>query len=166
MPPVWYEAVLRWQSPEGPRYAMGATFPGLLGVAIGRTPELSWGVTYAFMDCIDSWVEDCRDGKYRRGDNWLPFVSRSEVVRRKKNPPVEFVFYENNHGVLDGDPTAEGYYLATRWSAREDIGAVALEGTCAILVSTSLPKCSCATARACSPATRSVWLGHPLRNRS
>jgi len=134
LPPVWYEAVLRWSSPEGPRYAMGATFPGLLGVAVGRTPELSWGVTYAFMDCIDSWIEDCRDGKYRRGDAWLPFITRKEVIRRKKHSPEEVTFYENNHGVLDGDPLKDGYYLATRWSAREEIGAAALNATCAVLV--------------------------------
>ena len=40
-------------------------------MAIGRTHDLAWGVTYAFMDCIDSWIEDCREGKYRRGDSWL-----------------------------------------------------------------------------------------------
>jgi penicillin amidase len=133
LPPVWYEAVLRWRTPQGPRYAMGATFPGLLGVAVGRTPDLAWGVTYAFMDSFDSWIEDCREGKYRRGEEWLPFVSRKEVVRRKKHPPLELTFYENQHGVLDGNPNEAGLYLATRWSAREGAGAEALDGSCAIL---------------------------------
>ncbi len=133
LPPVWYEAVLRWQSRQGPRYAMGATFPGLVGVAIGRTPELAWGVTYAFMDCIDSWIEECRGGTYRRGNAWLPFATRKEVIRRKKHPPLELVFYENAHGVLDGNPKQAGYYLATRWSAREDAGGAALDGSCALL---------------------------------
>jgi len=133
-PAVWYEAVLRWQAQDGLHYAMGSTFPGIPGVAIGRTRDLAWGVTYAFMDCIDSWIEECREGKYRRGDSWLPFAARKETIRRKKNPPGEVIFYENSHGVLDGDPSAPGYYLATRWSCREDNAPTALDSTCAILV--------------------------------
>jgi len=133
LPAIWYETVLRWPSTDGLRYAMGASFPGLPGVSVGRTPDLAWGVTYAFMDCMDSWVEDCRDGKYRRGDAWLPFETRKEIIRRRKNPPLELVFHENPHGVLGGDPNETGYYLATCWSARDGTGAAALDGACGIL---------------------------------
>ena len=74
LPAVWYETVLK----IGDRYAMGATMPGIAGVLIGRTDRLAWGGTYSFMDAIDSWVEHCRDGKYRRGDDrWLPFQRRT-----------------------------------------------------------------------------------------
>src|ERR1044071_9788341 len=127
-PPVWYEAVLRWGAQEGPHYAIGSTFPGIPGVAIGRNRDLAWGVTYAFMDCIDSWIEECREGKYRRGDSWLPFTSRKETIRRKKNAPVELIFYENDHGVLDGDPFQPGHYRTTRWSCREDEAPTASSG--------------------------------------
>ena len=133
LPAIWYEAVLRWQSADGPHYAMGATFPGIPGVSIGRTRDLAWGITYAFMDCMDSWVEDCRAGKYRRGDDWLPFETRKEIIRRKKNPPLEIVFHENPHGVLSGNPNETGYYLATRWSCGEATSATALAGGCGIL---------------------------------
>lgn len=133
LPAIWYETVLRWRSPDGPRYAMGGTFPGLPGVSVGRNRELSWGVTFAFMDCMDSWVEDCRDGKYRRGDAWLPFETRKEIVRRKKHPPQEITFYENPHGVLNGDATKAGYYLSSRWSCGDGTSAEALEAACAIL---------------------------------
>ena len=133
LPAIWYEAVLRWSSSDGPHYAMGATFPGLPGVSIGRTRDLAWGITYAFMDCMDSWVEDCRDGKYRRGDDWLPFETRKEIIRRKKNPPLELFFHENPHGVLGGDPHNPGYYLATRWSCRDGTSAEAMDGGCGIL---------------------------------
>jgi penicillin amidase len=133
LPAVWYEAVLRWRASSSLRYAVGATFPGLPGMAIGRTPELSWGVTHAFMDCMDSWIEECKEGKYRRGDEWLPFTARRETIRRKKNLPLEITFFENQHGILDGDPFAPGFYLATRWSCR-DGGAEGLDATYAILV--------------------------------
>jgi len=152
-PAVWYEAVLRWQAQDGPHYAMGSTFPGIPGVAIGRNRHLAWGVTYAFMDCIDSWIEDCREGKYRRGDSWLPFTTRKETIRRKKNPPVEAVFYENNHGVLDGDPSAPGLYLTTRWSCREDNAPTALDSTCAILVAKTVEEGQAALGR----VSNSAW---------
>src|SRR5439155_24804787 len=138
---------LRWRAQDGTHYAMGATFPGLPGVAIGRTRDLAWGVTYAFMDCIDSWIEQCRDGKYRRGDSWLPFVTRKEIVRRKKKKPLELVFYENSHGVLDGDPSEAGYYLATCWSCRDETGAAALDATCAILAARTVKEGQAALGR-------------------
>jgi len=76
------------------------------------------------MDAEDSWVEQCRDGKYFREDQgWLPFRTRREVILRKKKEPVEVVFYENDHGVLEGDPNREGYYLATCWAPSKAGGA-------------------------------------------
>ena len=132
LPPVWYEAILSWGSGDHRHYAMGGTFPGAPGVIFGRNPNLAWGVTYAFMDCIDSWIEDCRDGKYRRLE-WFPFSQRKEVIRRKKHPPHEITFYENNHGVLEGDPNLPGLYLATRWSSGENTSAGTLDAACGIL---------------------------------
>jgi penicillin amidase len=114
LPNVWYEIVL-----EAPgRYVMGATMPGLPAILVGRTHELAWGVTYAFMDAIDSWVEECRTGCCRRGDDqWEPLRQRKEEILRRKKPPVELTVYENEHGILEGDPHRPGRYLATRWSA-------------------------------------------------
>lgn len=114
LPAVWQEIVL--ELPD--RYVLGGTMPGIPAVILGRSAELSWGVTYAFMDAVDSWIEDCRDGCYRRGDDdWLPFTERREQVLRKKKEPVELVFWENHHGTLDGDPREPGLYLSSRWAA-------------------------------------------------
>lgn len=124
LPSVWSEIVLKTRD----RFAIGASFPGLPGVLIGRTQDLAWGATYTFMDAEDSWVERCKDGKYYREDQgWFPFRIRKEVILRKKKAPVEVVFYENDHGVLDGDPNREGTYLATRWAPSES-GGIGLSG--------------------------------------
>jgi penicillin amidase len=112
LPNVWAEQSFRW--PGG--YAILMTMPGLPAPLIGRNEHLSWGTTYTFMDAIDSWVEHCRDGKFRRGEQWVDFDKRVEVIRRKKREPVVETFWENQHGVLDGDPLVDGYRLATRWS--------------------------------------------------
>ncbi|HET9063815.1 MAG TPA: penicillin acylase family protein, partial [Candidatus Binatia bacterium] len=126
LPAVWYEIVLRL----GERFCIAGTMPGLPGLPIGRTNDVAWGATYTFMDAIDSWIEECRDGKYRRDvpgrTEWHPFRARTEIIRRKKSPPVEVTFYENGHGVLDGDPQIEGLYLATRWATARGTGARSL----------------------------------------
>ncbi|MFN8546059.1 MAG: penicillin acylase family protein [Candidatus Binatia bacterium] len=132
LPAVWCEVVLEL----GPRWCIGATMPGFPATLLGRTNDLAWGATYTFMDATDSWIEDCRDGCHRRvgptGDSWLPFRVRREVVRRKRKPPVEVVFYENGHGVLDGDPHEPGLRLATRW-APSTSGTASLAAVFALL---------------------------------
>ena len=123
LPALWYEAVLEWDG----RYCIAATMPGLSAMLLGRTPDLAWGATYTFMDATDSWVEECRDGRYRRhtggGDQWVPFRTRTEVITRKQHPAATVTVYENDHGVLDGDPTQPGFYLTTRWATASDTGA-------------------------------------------
>lgn len=115
LPNIWYEIVGKIKE----RYIIGATIPGASAFVIGRSPELAWGATYAFADSVDSWIEDCREGKYRRGDTWKEFKVRKEIIKRKKKEDVEVTFYENDHGVLEGNPYDGGYYLATRWAGGE-----------------------------------------------
>ena len=112
---------------------VAATMPGMPGLLLGRTNDLAWGATYSFLDGIDSWIEDCRDGRYRRGkkgrEEWVAFRVRTEVIRRKSKPDVTVTFHENEHGVLDGDPATPGLYLATRWASGAGTGAASLAAT-------------------------------------
>ena len=126
MPAVWYEAVLD----HGERWSAGATMPGLPAVLVGRSPDVAWGLTYGGGDATDSWVEQCRDGRYMRevdGERqWLPFGRRDELVRRRGSSPLPLPVFENEHGVLDGDPHVEGRYLCTRWASAHGTGAASL----------------------------------------
>ena len=113
LPNVWYEIVLKTED----RYAIGATMPGAPAVLIGRNPDLAWSATYSFMDGTDSWIEYCREGKYlRKPDTWIQFAEREEIIKRKNKDPAKVVFFKNDHGVLEGDPQKEGYYLTTAWA--------------------------------------------------
>ena len=124
LPAIWYEVVLEL----GNRYCIASTMPGLPGPLLGRTNDLAWGATYTFLDAVDSWIEDCRNGSYRRcgedgtEDAWLPFRTRTEVIQRRRKADVSITFYENEHGCLDGDPNHPGLYLATRWSGASGPG--------------------------------------------
>src|SRR5207247_1572510 len=83
LPNVWCEVVLK----SGARYGLGATMPGIPVLLIGRNNDVAWGATYAFMDAIDSWVEECRGGKCRRDGapgGWAAPRARKETIRRKK----------------------------------------------------------------------------------
>jgi len=98
-------------------------------ILVGRNRAVAWGATYASADAIDSWVEDCRDGCFRRGidgkERWEPFDVREEVIERRRGDPLRLSFHDNLHGTLDGDPNVPGRYLATRWAGR-DCGAKSL----------------------------------------
>ena len=127
LPNVWCEQAVR----HGDDYALAMTMPGLPAPLVGRSRRLAWGATYTFMDGVDSWMEECRDGERRVGDAWVALSARTEVVRRKGGEPVEWTFYESEHGVLDGDPGVPGLYLSTRWAPGSS-GAESLEAAAAM----------------------------------
>ena len=118
LPAIWQEILLR----VGDFYCMGVYIPGAPLPALGRTNTLAWSATYACMDAMDYFVEDVRNGAYRRGDRWVPFTVREEVIAVKDGAARVVRFYENEHGVLDGEPTDDGYYLCLAMSMR-DAGA-------------------------------------------
>ncbi|MCA9099942.1 MAG: penicillin acylase family protein, partial [Planctomycetales bacterium] len=117
LPAIWYEVVLQW----GDEYLMGASLPGTPMVAVGRTRDLSWGVTYLKGDTSDFFIEDCRQRngrwQYRRQDGWHDFRVRTEVIARKGQPAETVLVYENDEGTLDANPdeTGEGLYLSIKW---------------------------------------------------
>jgi penicillin amidase len=118
LPALWQEVVLH----AGDYYLMGFTIPGLVGVPVARTNHLAWSPTYGCMDIMDYFIEEVKGGKYRRGEDWLPFEVREEVLAIKDSGPLTVRYYENEHGVLAGEPQEDGYYLSLAWSMR-DAGA-------------------------------------------
>ncbi len=113
LPNIWYEIALKTED----SYAMGGTMPGMPALLVGRNPDLAWSATYTFMDSTDSWIEKCKNGKYlREPDIWTEFTKREEIIKRRKKKSAKVIFLENDHGVLEGDPCEEGYYLTTAWA--------------------------------------------------
>ena len=130
LPAIWYEAVLRWSGEGGQeQYAMGATLPGCPLMAVGRTGDLAWGVTYMHANTSDHFIEDVRrkpqaeeggdEGRavwqYRRGEQWIDYAPRVESIARRGADPVEEVVYENGVGVLATEPEEDGHYLSVAW---------------------------------------------------
>lgn len=121
LPAIWYEVVLDWSGDSGEKqYAMGATLPGCPLMAVGRTPQLSWGVTYLAADTSDYFIEDCRPGgetgwQYRREQTWHDFRLRREEIKRKGQSPLELEVLENDLGTLTRTPEEQGTYMSVAW---------------------------------------------------
>ncbi len=87
MPSLWYETHLstpEWQ-------AAGVSLPGVPLIVIGHNAEIAWGVTNAFVDAQDLYVEqfDPQDAtRYRVKDGWAKAnVVREEIrVKGEKEP--------------------------------------------------------------------------------
>ncbi len=127
LPAIWYEAVMH--TDDG--YRIGATMPGVPGLVMGRTRDISFGFTYGFMDMIDYFIEDIRDGGYRRGDSFIPLKTRTENISRKGRSPLEITIRETDLGILECDPREpdlkNGLYLGLAWSAHKTGSAASLD---------------------------------------
>jgi len=119
LPPIWYEMIWRIEA----HTTMGVTMPGLPVMVFGRNDSIAWANTYGFMDMMDYFIEDCRDGDYRCDGEWHPFRKRTEILRPKRRKPIHLTFYENHHGVLEGEPHEPGKYLCLAFSGRTGVGA-------------------------------------------
>ncbi len=80
IPCLWYLARLRAPG----LWAAGATIPGLFGIVIGRNRHCAWGVTVAFADTQDLFVEEVKpgpDGRLlaRTAEGWEPVSFRVEA---------------------------------------------------------------------------------------
>ncbi|MBW2365624.1 MAG: penicillin acylase family protein, partial [Deltaproteobacteria bacterium] len=123
LPSIWYETAM--VTPK--TYMMGVNMPGVPFITIGRTKKIAWSVTYSFMDVIDYFIEDVKGKKYLRGNRRIPFRIRTETIKPKRKKPIVLKFYENDIGVIEGEPTVDGYYLNFAWSSRKGTIASSIE---------------------------------------
>lgn len=108
LPALWY--LVRLRTPE--LWAAGASIPGLFGLSLGRNRHCAWGVTVAFADTQDLFIEEVRSGPgggllARTADGWEPVRSRAETFRAGKAVRRE-VCRETGRGPLVVD--ADGPY--------------------------------------------------------
>ena len=110
--------------------AVGVVIPGLPGVAIGRTDFVAFGVTNAYADTQDLYVEtvDPQDpGRYLEGEKSLPFEIVEETLKIKDKAAGGFrqekikVRLTRRGPVVTGvlPNLKTGRVLTMRWSAFE-----------------------------------------------
>ena len=122
LPVIWYPVVMT----DGTDFLSGATVAGSPAIAIGRSREMAWSATYGTSDVSDFFIEEVKDSKYRRGNEWVDFKVREETIRPRGKAPVTVRVHETDDGLLEGDPDSDGYYLSYAWASRSR-GGTAVE---------------------------------------
>jgi penicillin amidase len=116
-PALWYENHL-----VGGRFNVtGFTMPGVPGVIIGHNEHISWGLTNAFPDVQDVYIERFHPDDptlYEVNGNWRKAeVVKEEIKVRGQKPVVDEVRY-TRHGPVFSDLLAEeSQDLTLRWSS-------------------------------------------------
>lgn len=116
VPSVWYAAHL-----EAPTYeAIGATFPGLPGVAIGRNNSISWGATTTQADVQDLYalVEDPNQpGQYLYRNQLRPYSVRHETIKVRGEADVVLPIRESVYGPVISDALGISQPLALQFAS-------------------------------------------------
>ena len=125
-PSIWYLARLELATGG----VIGATIPGMPAILMGRTERLAWGVSGAYLDDIDLYVEELNPAnplEYRTAEGWAPFETRREIIQIADEAPVTITLRETANGPVIpgghwnvGSVTPSGHVMAMRWTALND----------------------------------------------
>lgn len=130
LPGIWYPVGLitpGWR-------AVGAAGAGLPGLGLGRTDKIAFGVTNAYSDVADLFIEQedpDRPGHYLEGDLSLPFGVIKDTIRvlDRREPggyrEVQLKIRYTRRGPVISDhglTNDDGRVYSLRWSVAENIG--------------------------------------------
>lgn len=122
-PAIWYFAHL---SVKGENL-IGATFPGVPSIVLGRNDHIAWGVTNTGPDVQDLYLEKLDDkdsSRYLTPDGARRFSVREERIAVRGGKAVTIQVRETRHGPVISDVVAsagagapKGHVLSFRWTA-------------------------------------------------
>jgi penicillin amidase len=122
-PAIWYLARLELASGG----VIGGTIPGMPAVLTGRSDALGWGLTTAYVDDQDVFIERLNPAnpeEYETPDGWKPFETRRSIITVKDAEPVTITLrWTDNGPVLPGahydlaTVTPAGHVAAVSWTA-------------------------------------------------
>jgi penicillin G amidase len=122
-PSPWYLARLQLQSGG----VIGATIPGVPAILTGRNGRLGWGITSAYVDDEDLFIEELNpadSNRYRTPEGWTAFETRRAIINVKDAEPVTLTLrWTTNGPVLPGGHfnlatiTPPGDVVSVSWTA-------------------------------------------------
>ena len=122
-PSVWYLARLELSSGG----VIGGTIPGIPAILVGRSARLAWGLTTAYVDDQDLFLEEVNPGdagEYRTERGWEPFQTRPSIIEVKGARPITIQLRNTQNGpVIPGDffdlasVTPPGHVMSLGWTA-------------------------------------------------
>ncbi|NVO27923.1 penicillin acylase family protein [Donghicola sp. C2-DW-16] len=121
-PTIWYLARLELQSGG----VIGGTIPGIPIILSGRSEKLGWGVTSAYLDDQDLYIEELNPdnpNEYRTDKGFEPFTERPTIIRIKDQAPQTFTLRWTRNGPVMppdhyniGSITPRGHVAALAWT--------------------------------------------------
>ncbi|WP_417626938.1 penicillin acylase family protein [Pararhodobacter aggregans] len=122
-PSIWYLARLDLTSGA----VTGGTIPGIPVVLVGRSEALGWGLTTAYLDDQDLFLEELNPEnpqEYRTPDGWTAFETRRSIITVANSDPVTITLrWSENGPILPGTHyslaavTPPGHVAALSWTA-------------------------------------------------
>jgi len=122
-PAAWYLARLELASGG----VIGATLPGTPLVLAGRSAALGWGISSAYADDQDLFIEQLAPDnpeRYRVPDGWAGFFTRRSIIEVKDAAPITLTLrWSENGPILPASSynlaaiTPPGHVVALGWTA-------------------------------------------------
>jgi penicillin amidase len=156
-PTQWYLARLELASGG----VIGGTIPGMPLVLSGRSAALGWGLTTAYLDDQDIFIEELdpeNPERYRTPEGWAEFETRRVIVNVKEATPVTLTLrWSENGPILPGSHfdlaaiTPPGHVAALGWTAlsRQD---GSMSAAMALMGAQDIPAAIAATEGIIAPA--------------
>lgn len=98
---------------------LGASIPGLPGLAVGRNDHVAWSGTFGVADNVDHWVETITNGALERDSG--PPAERIAKIHRRFRSALNERIHTSSRGALSWDGITDGNVLASRWAATEGV---------------------------------------------
>ena len=123
MPSIWYLAAIKGDRLD----SIGATFPGLPFVVIGKNRDISWGMTNLMADTQDIYLEKINplnrnqyevDGEYKDMTIYHERVKVKPSFLAKPKPPVTIAIRRTRQGPVISDigSQLDNFAYSMRWT--------------------------------------------------
>ncbi|MBD2357741.1 penicillin acylase family protein [Tolypothrix sp. FACHB-123] len=138
MPSIWYEVGLHCttKTAECPFNVTGFSFAGMLGVIIGHSDRIAWGVTNVEPDVMDLYIEKINPNnpnQYEVNGKWVDMQLVQETIQVAGSQPILQTVRYTRHGPILSDVSPklqqlpgnqvieipQQYAVALRWTALE-----------------------------------------------
>ncbi|MEH2436756.1 MAG: penicillin acylase family protein [Nostoc sp.] len=136
IPSIWYEVGLHCtpKSAECPYNVTGFSFAGMIGVIIGHSDRIAWGVTNVQSDVMDLYIEKINPknpNQYEVNGKWVDMQLVKETIQVAGSQPIVQTVRYTRHGPILSDVSPnlkefqpsqplevpQKYAVALRWTA-------------------------------------------------
>jgi len=126
-PSIWYLARLNLRTGD----VIGGTIPGMPLVLTGRSDKLGWGLTSAYVDDQDLFIEEINQNnplQYRTLHGFKEFEKKTSIIEIKDSDPITLTLrWTENGPVLPGNfynletVTPPGHVAALSWTVLSSV---------------------------------------------